>query len=99
MSDILPKFKVYMLICVVSFLISVTVVLSKLSFSVTDLLGLTIGTFVPFVNLTVLFGTNYPIELASIITTIMVILSGIEVFLLAMFVFQTVHNLIWNPDV
>jgi hypothetical protein len=30
---------------------------------------------------------------------ILLVLSAIETFLLAMFVLQTVHNIIWNPDV
>lgn len=70
-----------------------------MNYQITDLFVLTIGSFVPFVNLLVLIGTGFPSELTVLITMVLVILSSIQVFLLAMFVFQTVHNILWNPDV
>lgn len=99
MSDILPKFKAYFFLCVISFLINLSIIVAKFSFSVMDLCGLTIGSFIPFVNLTILIGTNYPLEVLAFITMILLIMSGIEVFLLLMFIFQTASNILWHPDV
>lgn len=106
MSDILPKLKTYFFICVISFFINLSVVFTKMAFKTSDLGGLTVdflgaslGSAVPFVNLTILLNSGFPNELTIVISSIFVIISGIEVFLIAMFALQIVSNLIWHPDV
>jgi hypothetical protein len=104
MSDILPKFKLYLFICFISFLCNLSVFFYKGIVNVSgigliDFAGISIGSFVPFVNLTMFIGINIPIEIYSGMIAILIVLSGIQTFLVAMFVFQIIHNLIWNPDV
>lgn len=105
MSDILPKFKLYMLVSFVfmgfniaMFLVSA---INSNSFDI-GLFCVSVGSsLVPFISfLSFNFSvSSLPIEISllfGIITTILVV---IQVFLAYMFVLQTVHNVIWNPDV
>lgn len=106
MSDILPKFKLYLFICFISFLINLSVLALKgltstnvAGLGLIDFAGMGIGSFVPFVSLTMLIGLNVPLIVSTFLGSIMAVMSGIQVFIIAMFVLQIVHNLIWNPDV
>ena len=106
MSDILPKFKLYLFICFISFLINLSVLVLKgltstnvAGLGLIDFAGMVIGSFVPFVNLTILIGLNIPLEITAFIGSIMTVMSGVQVFIIAMFVLQIVNNLLWHPDV
>lgn len=106
MSDILPKFKVFMFVAVISFLINLSVLIAKMSIKASDFsgliinfAGLSIGSFVPFVNLLVLADTGFPFEVVAFLTMVMVILAGIELFIIVMFGLQLISNILWHPDV
>jgi hypothetical protein len=99
MADILPKFKLYGLIVIINFFINLGIVLVKPNLNISSIFGLSIGSFVPFVDLTILINTGFPIEVTAFFTMIMLILSSVQVFLLAMFILQTVSNLLWSPNV
>lgn len=99
MSDILPKFRMYFFICVIIFLTNVVVTLCQMSFSLTNIIALTVGSFVPFVSLVSLVGNDFPSEFTLFVGAIFTILSVIQVFLILMFVFQSADNLLWHPDV
>lgn len=61
-----------------------------------------IGTsFIPFVSLIVLFvyPVGLPIEFIAFASVIVVIFSSVQTVLIAMFILQTVSNLLWHPDV
>jgi len=103
MSDVLPKMKLYFLISLVMLCINLGVFLCgsiiNNSFDFSSFALSSGGSFVPFISLVSLALLNIPVEISIIIALFTSILSGIQTFILAMFILQTVHNIIWNPDV
>lgn len=104
MSDILPKFKLYLLITFFAMLINVGYNIMNMVINNTfDLLGLLAGlgiAFIPFVStISIIVTSNIPVEAMAFISIITTVISIIQTFLITMFILQTVHNIIWNPDV
>lgn len=105
MSDILPKFKLYLFVSIFSILINLgynlMVSVYNNSLNVISLLSGFGTSFIPFVNtISMVFTSgNTPIEVLTFISIITITISIIQTFLIAMFILQTVHNIIWNPDV
>ena len=101
MSDILPKLKMFIFITIIQVLINMSIWLCRQSTDI-GLFIASIGTsFIPFVSLIplFLFPVGLPVEFIAFATVIVVIFSSVQVVIMAMFILQTVSNLIWSPDV
>lgn len=101
MSDILPKLKTFIFITIMMVLINMSLWICKQSTDI-GLFIASIGTsFIPFVSLIVLFvyPVGLPIEFIAFASIIVVIFSSVQTVLIAMFILQTVSNLLWHPDV
>lgn len=101
MSDILPKLKTFIFITIMMVLINMSLWICKQSTDI-GLFIASIGTsFIPFVSLIVLFvyPVGLPIEFIAFASVIVVIFSSVQTVLIAMFILQTVSNLLWHPDV
>jgi len=103
MSDVTPKMKLYVLLSLISLGINVGVFLTACIINTTFDLGTLVlssgGSFIPFVSLFGLASLGLPVEIAGLIGLFTGIISGIQTFILAMIILQTVSNLIWSPDV
>lgn len=101
MSDILPKLKTFIFITIIMVLINMSIWICKQSTDI-GLFIASIGTsFIPFVSLITLFlyPVGLPIEFIAFATVIVVIFSSVQTVLIAMFILQTVSNVLWHPDV
>lgn len=101
MSDILPKLRTFIFITVIMVLINMAIFVCRQTIDIGTFIA-SIGTsFIPFVSLIVLFvfPSGLPIEFLAFVGVIVGILSSIQVVLIAMFILQTVSNLVWSPDV
>lgn len=101
MSDILPKLKTFIFITIIMILINMSIWICKQSTDISLFIA-SIGTsFIPFVSLITLFvyPSGLPIEFIAFAGVIVIIFSSIQVVLIAMFLLQTVSNLLWHPDV
>lgn len=101
MSDILPKLKMFIFITIIQVLINMSIWVCKQSTDI-GLFIASIGTsFIPFVSLITffLFPVDLPIEFIAFSSIVVIIFSSVQIVLMAMFVLQTVSNLLWHPDV
>lgn len=71
------------------------------NFDITLLLVGLGSSFVPFVSTitVIILSSNIPTEVTAFISTITFIISVVQIFLITMFLLQTVKNIIWQPDV
>jgi hypothetical protein len=105
MSDITPKFKLYLFISIIAMIISIGCSLTTMIYNNSFDIGLLLvglgASFIPFVStISIILSSNdIPTEVIAFLGIITTIISIIQTFLIAMFILQSVHNLIWNPDV
>lgn len=103
MSDVTPKMKLYVLLSLVALALNVGIFLTDCITNTTFNLGVLVlssgGSFIPFVSLFGLANLGLPFEILALIGLFTGIISGIQTFILAMFILQTVANIIWHPDV
>lgn len=101
MSDILPKLKTFIFITIIMILINMSIWICKQSTDISLFIA-SIGTsFIPFVSLITffLFPVDLPVEFIAFASIIVIIFSSVQTVLMAMFILQTVSNLLWHPDV
>lgn len=112
MSDVLPKMRLYLFLSITTLLINLSIVgVATLSNSQTvsvDIatvgadLAIASGTsFIPFtslINIATLNLVDIPM-LLLFYTLIILIISAIAAFILAMVLLQIISNLFWSPDV
>jgi hypothetical protein len=99
MSDVLPKMKMYILVSIVSLVINLGVILSSLKFDFGSIaLGLA-GSFIPVISLISVAISGLPTEIMVFVAIVTGLLTGIQVFILAMIVLSLVKNIFWQPDV
>jgi hypothetical protein len=102
MSDVMPKMKIYILCSAIILIYNMGIWLMSCIANNTINLGYLAlssgGSFVPFVSLisTAISGIG---EITPLLLIFTGILTGVQVFIVAMILLQIVHNLFWSPDV
>lgn len=99
MSDVLPKLKMYLLVSFIALFFQLGITLSSLKLEITNLVTGALSGFIPFVGVVNIVISDLPTDISIIFLMITSVLSGIQIFILAMIILQIVSNIIWNPDV
>lgn len=108
MSDVLPKFKMYMFVSFIAIVITLGFNLMVCAYTNSfDILLILSGFLLPLIPLAegiTLFALSFsypsvPAEVFAFVGIINIIIGIVQAFILAMFILQVVHNILWNPDV
>lgn len=99
MADVLPKFKMYLFISIITMIFNIIISFFRPNFSF-GYLAVGAGTaFLPFASLLNLIDFNIDGTVLLFIAIITTLMSTIQAFILAMIILSVVSNLIWSPNV